>query len=141
MRVVSARTFFDNENSEALRTPVISIVDDDADVREATANLVRSLGLVATRFASAEDFLASDDIDETWCLIADVQLPGLSGIELQSRLRADGRRTPVIFITAFPEDDIRIRAFAAGAFGFLSKPYDPDTLVDCLDRALGTRPS
>jgi FixJ family two-component response regulator len=118
---------------------MISIVDDDAFVREATINLMRSLGFSATPFASAEDFLASDRVDGTTCLIADVQLPGLSGIELQERLRAEGKKTPVIFITAFPGERIRSSAMSGGAVCFLSKPFDPDSLIDCLDKALHRR--
>jgi FixJ family two-component response regulator len=115
---------------------MISIVDDDAIVRDATLNLVRSLGFTGATFASAEEFLESDRVNNTACLIADVQLPGLSGIELQTRLRTQGNPTPVIFITGFPEARIRAQALDAGAIGFLSKPYDAETLIDCLDKAL-----
>src|SRR5262245_16908168 len=118
---------------------MISIVDDDASVREATRGLVRSLGYAAATFASAEEFLNSDRLDETACLITDVQMPGLSGVDLQSRLAAEGRRMPVIFITAFPEERIRARAMAAGAFGFLSKPFQDESLIGCLEKALDAR--
>ena len=83
---------------------MISIVDDDESVREATKGLVRSLGYVAATFASAEEFLNSDRVNDTSCLITDVQMPGLNGIELQSRLTAMGRRIPIIFVTAFPQE-------------------------------------
>lgn len=115
---------------------MISIIDDDFLVREATATLVRSLGFASAKFGSAEAFLESDDIDHTQCLIVDVQLPGLSGIDLQRRLQADGRKIPVIFITAFPEERLRASAAAAGAVGVLSKPFDPEVLMDCLSAAL-----
>lgn len=118
------------------QVPVISIVDDDASVREATKGLVRSLGYQATAFGSAEEFLGSERVSETSCLIADVQMPGLNGLELQSRLAAAGHRTPVIFVTAFPEEGVRARALAAGAYGFLGKPFDEDKLLACLERAL-----
>jgi FixJ family two-component response regulator len=118
---------------------MISIVDDDARVREATTNLLRALGFTAATFASAEDFLGSERADDTACLIADVQLPGLSGIELQDRLRAEGKETPVIFITAFPADSVRTCALRGGAIGFLSKPFDTATLIDCIDKALHGR--
>lgn len=124
---------------QASKIHVISIVEDDALVREATANLVRSLGFAAAKFASAEEFLASDGIEGTSCLIADVQLPGLSGIELQHRLRATGKTTPVIFITAFPEEPLRESALAAGAIAFLSKPYDTEALADYLATAVKSR--
>jgi len=118
------------------KVPVISIVDDDESVREATKGLVRSLGYVAATFASSEEFLNSERVNDTSCLISDVQMPGLNGLELQSRLRAMGRRIPVIFVTAFPQEQARARALQAGAFGFLSKPFSDDSLIHCLDRAL-----
>jgi FixJ family two-component response regulator len=96
---------------------LISIVDDDEAMREATKGLIRSLGYQVTTFASAEEFLQSDNVDETSCLIADVQMPGLSGIELQRDLIARGFKMPTIFITAFPEERTRCRALTAGAFG------------------------
>jgi FixJ family two-component response regulator len=118
------------------KAPMISIVDDDSSVREATKGLVRSLGYGAAAFASAEDFLQSDHVNDTACLITDVQMPGLSGVELQSRLIAQGNCTPIIFITAFPEERIRTRALEAGAVGFLSKPFDEDRLIEYIHAAL-----
>ena len=115
---------------------MISIVEDDESVREATKGLIRSLGYAPVTFASAEEFLSSDHLHTTSCLIADVQMPGMSGVELQSRLIADGHRMPVIFVTAFPEERIRTRALEAGAFGFLSKPFNEDHFIACLDNAL-----
>ena len=97
---------------------------------------MRSLGFTAHTFASAEEFLRSKHVDETSCLIADVQMPGINGIELQSLVHAQGRRTPIVFITAFPEERIRVRAMRAGAIGFLSKPFDVETLIKYLDLAL-----
>lgn len=119
--------------------PVISIIDDDPSVRLATDGLVRSLGYQAVTFASAEDFLQSDHIDDTSCLITDVQMPGLSGVELQSVLNARGTRLPIIFITAFPEDRIRRCVLEAGAVGFLSKPFEESVLIEHLETALGAR--
>ena len=116
--------------------PMISIVDDDESVREATKGLVRSLGYAAATFASAEEYLQSERVRDTSCLIADVQMPGMSGVDLQHRLIADGNYTPIIFVTAFPEERMRARALETGAFGFLSKPFDADCLIKCLDRAL-----
>jgi FixJ family two-component response regulator len=116
---------------------LISIVDDDESMREATKGLVRSLGYQAVTFSSAEEFLQSDSVDNTSCLIADVQMPGLSGIELQRWLIARGARLPTIFITAYPEESTRARAMRAGAAGFLSKPFSEESLVRCLDSALG----
>ena len=118
------------------RVPVISIIDDDASVRAAANRLVRSLGYIAHPFASAREFLESSQVDHTSCLIADVQMPGMNGLELQSQLRAQGRVLPIIFITAFPEDSVRKRALDAGAICFLTKPFDGPTLIKYLDKAL-----
>lgn len=115
---------------------LIAIIDDDESVREATRGLVRSLGFNTATFASANDFLQSNRVSEAACLIADVQMPGLSGVELQSLLIAQGNRTPIIFITAYPEERIRTRVLNAGAVGFLAKPFDDKCLIDCLAAAL-----
>jgi FixJ family two-component response regulator len=119
--------------------PEISIIDDDESVRVATQNLVRSLGFIACTFASAEEFLQSSRVNDTSCVIADVQMPGMSGVELHSLLIAQGHRTPIIFITAFHEEHIRARAMKAGAICFLSKPVDGQTLIECLDKAVKRR--
>lgn len=119
---------------------MISIVDDDESVRESTKALVRSLGYSARTFASAEEFLDSDP-DETSCLILDVQMKGLSGVELLERLVAEGRRTPVIFVTAFPDERIRNHVLDAGAVGFLRKPVSDEKLTSCLGTALANYPS
>lgn len=118
-------------------TKIISVVDDDASVRAATEGLVRSLGFAAYGFASAEAFLASPLIDATACLITDVQMPGMSGLELQAELASQGRDIPVIFITAFPEDRLRRQASAGGAIGFLAKPFDGSTMIRCIETAVG----
>jgi FixJ family two-component response regulator len=118
------------------KPPMISIIDDDLSVRQATDGLVRSLGYRAATFASAEDYLQSDRMNETSCVIADVQMPGLSGVELQSLLITRGHRTPMIFITAFPEEKVRRRVLEAGAIGFLSKPFDEELLIEYLETAL-----
>jgi FixJ family two-component response regulator len=123
---------------ELSKPPMISIVDDDESVRESTKALVRSLGYSARAFASAEEFLDSN-LDDTACLILDVQMKGLSGVELQQRLIAQGWRTPIIFVTAFPEDWVRDRALEAGAIGFLSKPFGDEKLTQYLDAALAAR--
>jgi FixJ family two-component response regulator len=117
--------------------PTISIVDDDASVRAATESLVRSLGFTARTFASAAEFLCSPYLEATACVIADVAMPDMSGVEMQDALIERGSRLPVIFITAFPEERTRKRALDAGAVGFLSKPFDACTMIDCLDKALG----
>jgi FixJ family two-component response regulator len=116
--------------------PVISIVDDDESVRAAASGFVRSMGFMAHTFASAEEYLRSEHAEKTSCLIADVEMPGINGIELQRLIHAQGRRTPIIFITAYPEERIRVRVMQAGAIGFLSKPFDGETLIEYLDVAL-----
>jgi FixJ family two-component response regulator len=118
------------------QVPVISIIDDDASVRAATNRLVRSLGYVGLPFASADEFLRSPHAHDSWCVIADVQMPGMSGVELQSLLRTQGRTVPMIFITAFPDENARARALDAGAVCFLSKPFDGPTLIKYLEAAL-----
>jgi len=120
---------------------VIAIIDDDASVRAATNNLVRAHGYTVHMFASAEAFLQSGQLDDTACVITDVQMPVMSGIELQVHLRAKGSRVPFIFITAFPEESIRKRALKDGAICFLTKPFDPRALIDCLNTALGQNTS
>jgi FixJ family two-component response regulator len=118
---------------------MISVVDDDQSMRDATSRLVRSLGFAVATFASAEDFLESDRIEDTTCLITDVQMPGLSGVDLQNRLIADGRLMPIIGVTAFPEEGIRTQMLEAGAVGFLSKPFNDECLIDCIATALKSR--
>ena len=119
------------------QVPIVSIIDDDVSVRDATNRLVRSLGYIARSFASADEFLRSTWVNDTSCVIADVQMPGISGIELQSILLARGQRVPIVFITAFPDEGIRTRALKAGAICFLTKPFDEATLITCLGTALG----
>jgi FixJ family two-component response regulator len=115
---------------------IISIVDDDESIRVAMSSLVRSLGYEACEFDSAEAFLASPRRQDTACLIADVHMPGMSGLDLQDVLRAGEQVLPIIFITAFPADNLRQRAEAAGAAGFFSKPVDSQMIIRCLDAAL-----
>ena len=121
--------------------PVISIIDDDASVRIATNDLVRSLGFVAHTFASAEEFLSSTDLNNTSCIIADVQMPEMTGVELHSLLRRRGSYVPFIFITAFSEDSIRAQALKAGTTFFLSKPFQGGTLIKYLADALEMAPA
>jgi FixJ family two-component response regulator len=116
---------------------MIVIVDDDRSVRVATESLVRSFGFRAKSFGSAEEFLISPEINQASCIITDLQMPGISGLELQSDLHDRQNRTPLIFITAFPEEGIKRQAIDAGAYGFLTKPFDADELKECITRALG----
>ena len=115
---------------------MISIIDDNPSFRDATRMLVKSLGYPARAFASAEDFLQSDAINSAACLILDVNMPGLSGIELQSRLVAEGNVTPIIFVSAVANTTVQAAAIKAGAVGFLSKPFKAVSLIEYLDVAL-----
>jgi FixJ family two-component response regulator len=116
---------------------MIAIVDDDDAMRQATESLVRSLGYSSiSTFGSAYEFLNSERVQDTSCLIADVHMPGLSGLDLQDRLIARGHRIPIIFITANPEENVRARAMNTGAVGFLDKPFDLDHLLGYLEKAL-----
>ena len=116
---------------------MISIIDDDASMRDAARRLIKSLGLNANTFASAEEFLQSDCVRDTSCVITDMQMPGLNGAELQGKLIAQDVNVPMIFVTAFPEDELRRRVLDAGAIGFLSKPFDEEHLIGYLKVALG----
>jgi FixJ family two-component response regulator len=116
---------------------VISVIDDDASVRAAIDNLLRSRGYIVHAFASAEEFLRSPHLAEMSCVIADVQMSGMSGAELLSDLRGRGYEVPFILITGFPDEGVRARALKAGAVCFLSKPFAAPSLMSCLDTALG----
>ncbi len=116
--------------------PVIAVVDDDDAVRAALGRLLKLSGYSASLFASADQFLASERVEEASCIITDVQMPGLSGLDLQDRLLAAGYRIPIIFITAFPDENVRRRAMNAGARAFLRKPCKADELIVSLKKAL-----
>ena len=118
---------------------VISIIDDDASVRTAMARLLSLMGFSAHTFASSKEFLSSPRLSETSCIITDVQMPGMSGVELQEYLIAHDHGVPVIFITAFPHERMREQAMKAGAVCFLSKPFDEARLLECVERALARR--
>ena len=115
---------------------MIAIVDDDDVVREAMKSLMRSLGYNASTFGSADEFLKSEQVSKTSCLITDLHMPGLSGLDLQNRLIATGHRFPIIFITGYPDEEVRAQAMKAGAIAFLSKPFNADHLISYLDKAL-----
>ena len=116
--------------------PLISILDDDSVIRGAIESLVMSYGFQTRTFESAEAFLQSEQLTETSCLISDVQMPNISGVELQQRLADQGLRIPMIFITAYPADAVRARALEAGAVCFLHKPFDGQSLIQCIHNAL-----
>jgi FixJ family two-component response regulator len=116
--------------------PTVAVVDDDEAVRAALSNLLASLDLGVAAFASAEAFLASPACRDSACLITDIQMPGMSGLDLQRHLAGEGNRIPVILITAFPHDRLRQQAEADGALGFFAKPFDGRLMIDCIERAL-----
>jgi FixJ family two-component response regulator len=118
---------------------VVSIIDDDLSVRVAVADIVRSMDLTANMFASSQDFLSSNSLADTACIIADVQMPGLSGIELQQALTAKKLKIPMIFITAYPDERIRAKALDGGAICFLNKPFGGSAIIECIERALSIR--
>jgi FixJ family two-component response regulator len=114
----------------------IAIVDDDQSVREAATNLFRSMGFPVVAFASAEEFLDSDSVGRTSCLVLDVQMPGMGGLRLQSHLASAGRHIPIVFVTGYPDEGVRTRALASGAVCFLTKPFAEGDLLDGLRSAL-----
>jgi FixJ family two-component response regulator len=117
-------------------TAVISIVDDDESIRDVISSLIRSFGLTAHAFVSAEEFLQSPHLNETSCLISDVQMPNMNGIELQRVLIEQGRRMPIIFISAFPDEAVEASAMKAGAICFLSKPFDGREIIKYIAEAI-----
>lgn len=114
----------------------VSIVDDDESVRNAISSLVRSMGMESLVFSSAYAFIDSGCEARSDCLITDVQMPGLSGTDLQQKLLADGSTLPIIFVTAYPEVIVRQRALGRGAVCFLAKPFDASALIACIETAL-----
>jgi len=118
------------------KVPLISIVDDDVSVREATTSLLEAHGYATATFVSAEEFLGSQQIDSTSCILTDLRMTGLSGIELQGRLRDAGHRIPIIVMTAYPEEHTRAAALRGGALGFLSKPVSAELLISHVEDAL-----
>jgi FixJ family two-component response regulator len=131
--------FFENQHRKGALTdtPLIAIVDDDETVGEATREFIETVGLAARTFVSAEVFLDSDCVSQTSCLVVDVQMPGLNGLQLQRKLANSGHDIPVIFITAFPDERLRTRALKAGAICYLKKPFDPTLLLACIRSAIG----
>ncbi len=120
--------------------PLISVVDDDPSVRESLESLIRSVGFAVKVFASAEEFLNSPRVLETNCLILDVRLPGMDGIELHRHLLAKKWKVPVIFITAHAsEEHLRAQALRSGAVGYLIKPFSEESLLDAIDAALDSK--
>ena len=126
---------WNNEASELVR---ISVVDDDESIREAINDLLDCVGLRVGVFRSAEDFLNSEDLHDTACLILDVRMPGMSGLELQGHLNSAGFHIPIIFISAHDDGEAKSRAMGAGAVDFLRKPFSEDALLSAIGTSLNT---
>jgi len=118
------------------RIPLISIVDDDDAIRNSLDDLIRSIGLRTQGFASAEAFMRSNQAQDTACLILDVRMHGMNGLDLQRQIVAANWRMPIIFITSHADDDARARALKAGAVAFLYKPFREEELINAIDAAL-----
>jgi FixJ family two-component response regulator len=115
----------------------ICIIDDDESVRKALGRLIRSMGLNAVTFATAEEFFQCTERLTPVCLVVDVHLPGLSGLDLLKKLKAEGQRIPAAVITAYADEQVRAQALEAGAIAFLAKPFDEKSLLDAVARAVG----
>jgi FixJ family two-component response regulator len=118
------------------KTKLVAIVDDDDLIRSALQGLLKAVGLPARAFASAEDFLSSGQQHQTACLIADIRMPGISGLDLQAKLNAEHCRIPTIFITAHGDEKMRMQALRAGAVEFMAKPFDDEALLESVRAAL-----
>jgi FixJ family two-component response regulator len=123
------------------RPCVIAVIDDDESVRESVADLIESVGHCVTFFRSAEEFLDSAEINMVACMIVDVRLPGISGLQLFSQMRANRRSIPTVFITAHADAKVRMQAMEAGSIAFLYKPFQADILLDAVRAALASHPS
>jgi FixJ family two-component response regulator len=117
---------------------VVAIVDDDESVREAVSALIQSDGIPTLAFVSAEGFLNSSQVKRVGCLVADIRMPGMSGLELQSKLNEDRYDVPIIFITAHGNEKVRMQALRSGAVEFLVKPFDDDALLESVRAALNS---
>ena len=120
----------------AQESRVVAIVDDDESIREALAALINTIGVPAVSFPSAEEFLKSGQHAGAGCLIADIRMPGMSGLELQAKLNESGNKIPIIFITAHGDERVRLQALRAGAVEFLVKPFDDEALLERVRAAL-----
>jgi FixJ family two-component response regulator len=121
---------------DQIKSKFVAVVDDDDSVRTAIQGLLKSVGLLARAYASGEEFLDSGLQHQSACLIADIRMPGMSGLDLQARLNAECCLIPTIFITAHGDQEMRLQAMRAGAVEFLSKPFDDELLIDSVRAAL-----
>jgi FixJ family two-component response regulator len=119
----------------------VAVIDDDESVRESVVGLIESVGYCVTFFRSAEEFLDSAEINTVACMIVDIRLPGISGLELFTQMRAHQRSIPTVFITAHADERVRTQAIEAGSIAFLYKPFQTDVLLDAVRAALSSQPS
>lgn len=134
--ILGTLAFLGRQEGTALKAALVAIVDDDEWVRKSLARLVKSAGFRTETFASAEDFVASGNHEETACVILDMRLPGMSGLDLQARLAAEHNLVPIVFVSAHDEPGVRTQAVQAGAVAFLGKPVDDRALLNAIDLAL-----
>ncbi len=133
------QTWSDDVKGQKGGMPLVAVVDDDDLIRKSTRRLLRSFGLRSEIFASAEDFVQSSRAEETACLLLDVKMPGMGGLELQSRLAEGGQAIPIIFVTAQASEDEERRALRAGARSFLRKPVSSEALLHAIHDAITNR--
>ena len=124
------------QGRSATERPLLSVVDDDESVRESLPDLLKEFGFAARAFSSGQAFLSSGSVDETKCLILDIAMPGMSGLDLQQELKRRGQAIPIIFITGQKDEVIRKQAFRQGAVDFLSKPFSDTALLNAVNAAL-----
>jgi FixJ family two-component response regulator len=126
-----------SQERSTVERSLVSVVDDDESVRESLPGLLREFGFAALAFSSANEFLASDSINRTTCLVLDITMPGMSGLDLQKELKSRGYKIPVIFITGQNDESIRMRGLEQGAVDVLFKPFSDIALRDALSKAMG----
>lgn len=128
-----------DQKRDAIERPLVAVVDDDESVRESLPDLLREFGFAAQAFSSAEEFLASDSVGDINCVLLDIAMPGMTGLDLQRELKIRGYEIPIIFITAQKDEAVRARAFEQGAVEFLLKPFSDTILLEALSKALGVK--
>jgi FixJ family two-component response regulator len=128
----------DGQGKNSIKEPlVVVVVDDDESVRESLPDLLKEFGFTVLTFSSADEYLASESVDQTTCLVLDMVMPGMSGLDLQSELKSRGRKIPIIFITAQKDESVRKRVLAQGAVDVLLKPFSDTALRKALSKAMG----
>jgi len=129
----------DHEQNNVRQPLAVVVVDDDESVRESLPDLLKEFGFAVAAFSSADEFLLSDTVDRTMCLVLDIAMPGMSGLDLQKELKSRGYKIPIIFITARKDDSIRLRVLEQGAVDILFKPFSDLALREALSKAVGKR--